>query len=111
VTLDWSTGTLQTCRIARPAFGKEETQCHHYRLFTSRKRQRYQRLAIGCLAERRATLRSDTNRMIAPLRQRGVVEDQHRIPAADKSVGLNEQLRRQWCRIPDAISDKWCNWP
>ena len=104
--LDRNTGTLQTRRIARPVLGKEETQCHHYRHFTPRKRQRYQRLAIGRFAERRGILRSDTNRTIALLRQRGVVDDQHRILAADEPVGLNEQFRLQWRRIPDAISDE-----
>jgi len=104
--LDWNTSTLQTCRIARPALGKEETQCHHYRHFTPRKRQRYQRLAIGRLAKRRGVLRSDTNRTIALLRHRCVVDDQHRIFAADETISLNEQLRLQWRRIPDAISDK-----
>ena len=86
--LDWNTSTLQTRRIARPALGKEETQCHHYRHFTPRKRQRYQRLAIGCLAERRGVLRSDANRTIALLRQRGVVDDKHRILAAYEPDGL-----------------------
>ena len=104
--LDWNTGTLQTRRIARPTLGNEETQCHHYRHFTPRKRQRHQRLAIGRLAERRGILRSDTNRTIALLRHRGVVDDQHRILAADEPIGLNEQFRLQWRRIPDAISDE-----
>ncbi len=90
--LDWNTSTLQTRRIARPTLGKEETQCHHHRHFTARKRQRHQRLAIGRLAERRGILRSDTNRTIALLRHRGVVDDQHRILAADEPIGLNEQF-------------------
>jgi hypothetical protein len=91
--LDRNTGTLQTCRIARPVLGKEETQCHHYRHLTPRKRQRYQCLAIGRFAERRGILRSHTNQTIALLRQCGVVDDQHRILSADEPVGLNEQLR------------------
>jgi hypothetical protein len=51
-------------------------------------------------------LRSDTNRTIALLRHRGVVDDQHRITAADETIGLNQQLRLQWRRIPDTISDE-----
>ena len=50
--LDWNAGTLQTLRIARPARGNVEPLCHHHRHFTPRKRQRHQRLAIGCLAQR-----------------------------------------------------------
>jgi hypothetical protein len=34
----------------------------------------------------------DTNRTIALLRHRRVVDDQHRIFAADKAIGLNEQF-------------------
>jgi hypothetical protein len=51
-------------------------------------------------------LRSDTNRTIALLRHRRVVDDQHRIFAADQAIGLNEQFRLQWRRIPEAISDE-----
>jgi len=103
---DWNARTLQTLRIARPTLGNEETQCHHYRHFTPRKRQRHQCLAIGRLAERRGILWSDTNRTIALLRHRRVVDDQHRILAADQAIGLNQQFRLQWRCIPDAISDE-----
>jgi hypothetical protein len=48
---------------------------------------------------------SDTNRTIPLLRHRCVVDDQHRIFAADQAIGLNEQFRLQWRRIPE-----WCNW-
>jgi len=41
------------------------------------KRQRHQCLAIGRLAQRRGILWSDTNRTIALLRHRRVVDDQH----------------------------------
>ena len=102
-------GPLQTRRIARPTLGKEETQCHHHRHFTARKRQRHQRLAIGRLAERRGILRRDTNRAIALLRHRGVVDDQHRILAADEPVGLNEQLRSSGAASQTPSAIKWCN--
>src|SRR4051812_46899415 len=49
---------------------------------------------------------SDTNRTIALLRHRRVVDDQHRIFAADQAIGLNEQFHLQWRRIPEAISDE-----
>src|SRR6202011_1229851 len=78
----------------------------HYRHFTARKCQRYQGLAIGCLAERRGILWGDTNRTIPLLRHRRIVDDQHRILATDEPVGLNQQLRLQWRCIPDAISDE-----
>src|SRR5205823_2843085 len=58
------------------------------------------------LAERRGILWSDTNRTIALLRHRRVVDDQHRIFAADQVIGLNEQFRLQWHRIPEAVSDE-----
>src|SRR6476469_9820147 len=49
---------------------------------------------------------SDTNRTIALLRHRRIIDDQHRIFAADQAIGLNEQFRLQWRRIPEAISDE-----
>ena len=61
---------------------------------------------LARLAERRGVLRSDTNRTIALLRQRGVVDDQHRILAADESVGLNEQFYSNRAASQDAISDE-----
>lgn len=50
--LDGNARTLQARRIARPTLGQEEPQCDHHWHFTARKCQRYQRLAIGRLAER-----------------------------------------------------------
>jgi len=51
-------------------------------------------------------LRSDTDRVRALLRHRGVVDHQHRIAAGDQLVCLNEQFCLQWRRIPDASSNK-----
>src|SRR5271154_5589859 len=51
-------------------------------------------------------LRSDTHRVLALLRHRGVVDHQHRIAAADQMVRLNQQFRLQWRRIPDTSSNK-----
>jgi dTDP-4-amino-4,6-dideoxygalactose transaminase len=90
--LDRYAGALQTCRITCPVVGEEETQGEHHWHFTTRKRQRHQRLAIRRFAETRCILRSDTNRALALLRHCGVVDDQHRIPTADEPVGLNEQF-------------------
>ena len=56
-------------------------------------------------------MQSDTNRTIALLRHRGVVDDQHRITAANEAIGLNQQFRLQWRRIPDAISDEMVQLP
>src|SRR6478736_691879 len=67
---------------------------------------RAQCLAIGRLAERRGILRSNTNRTIALLRHRRVVDDQHRILAADQAIGLNQQFRLQWRCVPNAISNE-----
>jgi hypothetical protein len=103
---DWNAGTLQTHRITRPTLGNEQPYCHHDRHFTPRKRQRHQCLAIGRLAKRRGILRSDTNRTIALFRHRRIIDDQHRIFTADQAIGLNEQFRLQWRRIPDAIRDE-----
>src|SRR6267378_5564833 len=41
--------------------------------------------------------------MLALLRQRSVVDHQHRIAAADEPVRLNEQFCLQRCRIPDWV--------
>jgi len=49
---------------------------------------------------------SDTNRTIALLRHRRVVDDQHRILAADQAIGLNQQFRLQWRCVPNAISNE-----
>src|SRR5665811_1313066 len=70
---------LQTYPIARPTLGKEEAQCHHYRYFTTRERQRHQRLAVGGLAQGRSILWRDTDRVLALLRHRRVVDDQYGI--------------------------------
>ncbi len=43
-------------------------------------------------ANARGILSRDTDRVFAPLRQRGVVDNRHRIIAADEPVGLIEQL-------------------
>lgn len=48
----------------------------------------------------------DTNRALALLRHRGVVNNQHRILAADKPVGLIEQFRFQRGCVPDTIGDE-----
>src|SRR5262245_52862174 len=50
--------------------------------FAACKRQRYQRLAVGGLAERRSILRGDTYRMHALLGNCSVVDHQHGIAAA-----------------------------
>ena len=55
---------------------------------------------VGCI------LRSYTNRAIALLRHRCIVDDQHCIFATDEPVGLNEQFCFQRRRVPDAISDE-----
>ena len=98
--------SLQPCPITRPTLGKEKTQRHHHRHFAARQRQRHQRLAVGGLAQRRSILRSDTDRMLALLRHRGVVDHQHGIAAADEPVRLNKQFCLQRRRIPDARSNE-----
>jgi hypothetical protein len=57
-------------------------------------------------AKSRCILSRDTDRVFALLRQRGIVDNQHRIIAADQPVGLIEQLALQRSRIPNAISDE-----
>ena len=77
-----------------------------YPHFAARKCQRHQRLAICRFAKSRCILSRDTNRALALLRHRGVIDNQHRILAADKPVGLIEQFRFQRCRVPDTIGDE-----
>src|SRR5258705_12052873 len=89
----YSAGTpraLQPSALARPTLGKKQPQRQHDRYFALRKRYRHQRLAIGGLAERRSILRSDTYRMRTLLGNRGVVDHQHGIAAADEPIRLNK---------------------
>ena len=51
-------------------------------------------------------MRGDTDRMRALLRHRGIVDHYHRIAATDEPVRLNEQLRLQRRRIPNAGRNK-----
>ena len=95
-------GAFQAVSIARPALRQKQAQGHHHRHLTAGQRQRYQRLAIGVLSQRRGILRRDPDRMLPLLRQRGVVDHQHRIAAPDKPIRLNKEFLLQGRRIPDA---------
>src|SRR5262249_9034918 len=97
---------LQTCPLARPAFGKAEAQSHRHGHPAARQRQRHQRLAIGGLAQCRSILRTDADRVLAFLRHCSVVDHQHRIAAADELVSLDEKFCFQRGHIPDASSNK-----
>jgi len=74
--------------------------------FASRKRQRYQGLAVGGLAERRSILRSDTHRMRTLLGYSCVVNHQHGIAATHELICLNQQFCLQRPSIPDPGSDE-----
>ena len=65
-----------------------------------------QRLAIGRLAQCRSILRSDTDRVLAFLRHRRIVDHQHRIAAADELISLDEKFCLQRSLLPDASSNK-----
>ena len=104
--LDGNTRALQPSPIARPALGKEQPQCQHDRHFAARKRQRYQGLAIGSLAQCRSILRSDTHRMRAFLGHRGIVDHQHGVPAAYQLIRLDKQFGFYRRRIPDTRRNK-----
>ena len=69
-------------------------------------RHRDQRLTIGLLAEHGRILRRDADRLLALLRQRRVVDHQHRVGATDQPVRLHEQLGLQRCGIPQASSNE-----
>jgi hypothetical protein len=81
-----NTRSLQPSPLACPTLGKKQPQCQHDRYFASRKRQRYQGLAVRGLAQRRSILRCDTHRMRAFLGYRGVVDHQHGIAATDEPI-------------------------
>jgi len=51
-------------------------------------------------------LRSDTDRVLAFLRHRRIVDHQHRIAAADELISLDEKFRLQRSLLPDASSNK-----
>src|SRR5262249_11402532 len=84
-------------RLAR----KKQPQRQHDWYFASRKRQRYQGLAVGSLAQRRGMLRSHTYRMRAFLGYCSVVDRQHGIAAADQPIHLNKQFHLHRPRISD----------
>src|SRR4029077_17415814 len=96
-----NTRSLQSSPLARPTLRKEQPQRQHDWYLASRKRQRYQCLAVGGLAQRRSILCSDTHRMRAFLGYCGVVDHQHGIAAADQPIRLNKQFRLHTPRIPD----------
>ena len=79
------------------------------RYFASRKRHRRERPPIGGLAERRSILRSDTHRIPTLLGNRGVVDHQHGIAAADEPVRLNKQFCLPPEPHPIPAVMKWCN--
>ena len=93
-------------RIARPALRQEQLQAHHHRHLAARQRHRDQRLAVGGLPQGRGILRGNADRMAALLRQRRVVDHQHRVGATDQPVRLHEQLGLQRCGIPQASSNE-----
>src|SRR6266487_1164761 len=103
-TFDRNAGSLQPHPIAGPTLGEEKAQGQHHWNFAAGECQGYQRLAVGVLAQGRSILRSDTDRVLALLRQCGVVDHQHSIAAADEPIRLNEQFGFQRCRIPHASS-------
>ena len=74
--------------------------------FASRKRQRYQGLAVRGLAQRRSIPRSDAYRMRAFLGYRGVVGHQHGVSAADELIRLNQQFCLHRPGIPDPGCDE-----
>jgi hypothetical protein len=65
-------------------------------------RHRDQRLTVGLLAEHRRILRRDADRLLALFRQRRVVNDEHRIGAADQSIRLYEKLPFERGLVPEA---------
>ena len=66
------------------------------RNFALRQRQRHQRLAIGRFAKSRGVLRRDADRMRTLLRQRRVVDDEHRLRDADQAIGLEGEFFLQY---------------
>jgi hypothetical protein len=88
------------------SFRGKQPQRQHDRDFASRKRQRYQGLAIGGRAQRRGILPSGTYRMRSFLGYRGVVDPQHGIGTADELIRLNQLLCLRRPRIPEPGRDE-----
>src|SRR5262249_38066592 len=103
---DWHARSLQSNSVIRPAFGKEQPHSRHDRHFAARQRQRYEGLTVGDLAQRRAILRSNTDRMRTLLEHRRVVDHQHGVPAADELICLNKQLCLHRSHVPHPGRDK-----
>src|SRR5262249_498708 len=84
--------SLQPSPLARPTLGKKQPQRQHDWYLASRKRQRYQGLAVRGLAQRRSILRSDTNRMHAFLGYRTILDHHHGTAPPDGPVSLDKEV-------------------
>jgi hypothetical protein len=70
------------------------------------KREGDQSLAVRRLAQHGRILRCDADRMLALLRQRRVVDHEHRIRATDQSIRLHEKLALERRFVPNAGANK-----
>lgn len=93
-------------RVGRPGLGQEQRQADRHGHLAARQRERHQRLAVGGLAQRGGVLRRDPDRVVARLRQGGVVDDEDRICTADQAIGLVEKRLLKRRLIPDPGGDK-----
>jgi site-specific DNA recombinase len=93
-------------RIFGPPLRQEQPQPHRHRHLLAGQRQRDQRLAVGPLAQLPAVLPLHAHRERALLRQRSVVNHQHRLWPAHQPVSLLGQHPPQRAIIPGRAGDE-----
>ena len=93
--------------IGRPGLGQKKAQAHHHRHLARCQCHRDQRLAVGRLAERGSVLRSDPDRMLPLLRQRGVVDDEKTALVPDQTISLLQQGRLERALSQTPAATRW----
>jgi hypothetical protein len=91
--------------VAGPRLGQEQPQAHRHRDLAPGQGERDQRLAVGPLAQAAAALARHPDREPALLEQGGVVDDQHRVRAADECARPLDQEPAQGCVVPGRARD------
>ena len=100
------TRTIAARRVVGPGCRQEQAQADRDRHFAARQSERDQRLAVRLLTKFATVLRRNTYRQRALLGDRGVVDHQHRILAAEQSVSPLGQRPPQRRIVPLRAADE-----
>jgi len=93
-------------RAGRPHLRQEQPQAHRHGHLAPGQGERDQDLAVGALAGGPAVLPRHPDRVSALLGQGGVVDDQHRVGAADQRVRPPDQEPPQGGVVPGRAGDE-----